>query len=362
MFTVIWLIVYTIGLPVRILTLDSDDFDSQTLFIAFMVYVLSSYTSSMVAVVWVSVIKRRIFLEVIENVSEVDNKTRYALQQETYMNRNVFFNVISEIILLTLIKRTVIVYNTYQIASKPYYFIIIEKITYVPDICNALVLFQFGNLVLMLKQRYNHLIKRLTSWINGAVSRPICSNKQNERCSECNRAFDQENITSLYVSSVRKIEGTLIQTDIHLSRQTYSELYDITCLINDTYGILILATVCSVVTRVVFCLYEVLISYNKWAGEDLTHGIAFMVLFFKVTFFCHTTTNEAMSSRILVEKLLLEGNCRNENIEELGMFFPQPQAMKNMYTACGFFSLNLSVFTSVVSVIASYIVILVQIK
>ena len=94
MFTVIWLIVYTVGLPVRILTLSSDDFDSQTLYIAFMVHVLSSYTSSMVAVVWVSVIKRRIFLEIIKNVSEVDNKIRYALQEEIYMNRNVFCNVI----------------------------------------------------------------------------------------------------------------------------------------------------------------------------------------------------------------------------------------------------------------------------
>jgi len=232
-----------------------------------MVYVLSSYTSSMVAVAWVSVIKRRKFLEIIENVSEVDNKIRYALQEETYMNRKIMFNVISEIILLTLIKRTVIVYNTYQIANKPYYFIIIEKIIYVPDICNALVLFQFGNLVLMLKQRYNHLRKHLTFWINGAVSRPICLNKQNERCSECNRAFDQENITTLYVSSVRNIKGTLRLTDTHLLRQICSELYDITYLISDTYGIPILASVCSVLTCVVFCLYEVLIIFNMWAEK-----------------------------------------------------------------------------------------------
>ena len=69
-----------------------------------------------------------------------------------------------------------------------------------------------------------------------------------------------------------------------------------------------------------------------------------------------------MSSRILVEKLLLKENCMNENIEELGMFFLQLPEMKSEYTACGFFSLNLSVFTSVVSVIASHIVILVLIK
>jgi hypothetical protein len=87
-----------------------------------------------------------------------------------------------------------------------------------------------------------------------------------------------------------------------------------------------------------------------------------MLLFFKVTFFCHTATNEARSSRILVEKLLVEGNCRNKCVKELKMFSLQLQAMTNEYTACGFFSLNLNLFTSGVSVIASYIVILVQMK
>ena len=44
MFTVIWLIVFTVGLPVQILTLISVDFDSQALFIAFMVYTSDGQT------------------------------------------------------------------------------------------------------------------------------------------------------------------------------------------------------------------------------------------------------------------------------------------------------------------------------
>jgi hypothetical protein len=63
-----------------------------------------------------------------------------------------------------------------------------------------------------------------------------------------------------------------------------------------------------------------------------------------------------------VQKLLLEGNCRNECVEELKIFSLQLQVMKNEYSACGFFSLNLKLFASVVSVIVSYIIIMVQIK
>jgi len=362
MFTVIWLIVYIVGLPVQILTLRSFDLVSKNLFVVFMVHVISSYTSSIVAVVWVSVIKRRIFLEIIKNVSEVDNKIQYTLQEETYMNRNVFFNVISEIILLTVIKCITIIYNIYRSASKPYYTIVLQTISNIRDICNALMLFQFVNLIFMMKQRYSHLNKRLNYYINGKVNKPICLNKQNERRRQSDRAVAHFIVTSLCVSSVRNPEGTLRQTDIHLLRQIYSELYDITCLINDTYGIPILATVCCMLTGVVFRLYEVLVYFNEWGGEDLSYGITFLVLFFKVTFFCHTATNEARNSRILVQKLLLEGNCRNECVKVLKMFSLQLEVMTNEYTAGGFFSLNLRLFASVVSAIVSYIIIMVQMK
>jgi hypothetical protein len=141
MFTVVWLIVYTVGLPVQILTLRSDDFGSKTLFIALILFNISSYTSSIVAVVWLSIIKRSRFLRIIENISDVDNKLRYTLQEETSMNRNVLFNIISEIILLTVIKFTAMIHNIYRMASEPYYNIVLIIINYVPDICNALFFF-----------------------------------------------------------------------------------------------------------------------------------------------------------------------------------------------------------------------------
>jgi len=360
MFTVIWLIIYTVGLPVHIMTLSSDDSDSQTSFYALILHKISTYTSSMAAVICVSIIKRKMFLEIIENISEVDNKLRFTLQEETYMNRKVMFNIISEIIVLTVIECTTIIYNIYRSASEPYYIIVLETIGYVTGICNALIFFQFVNLIFMMKQRYSHLNKYLNYRINGKVNRPIRLKKQNERCSQSNSAINQVHITSLHVSSGGNIEGTLRQTDIHLLQQIYSELYDITCLINDTYGIPILATVCATLTGVVLSLYDALLYFNEWGVEDLTYGIAFMVLFFKVTFFCHTATNEARNSRILVEKLLLEGNCRNECVKQLKMFSLQLQVMNNEYTACGFFSLNLRLFASVVSAIFSYVIILVQ--
>ena len=361
MFTVIWLIVLTVGLPAGILTLRGDDFDTQISFIAYKIDRISSYTSSIVAVVWVSVIKRRKFLEIIENISEVDNKIRYTLQEETYMNRNVMFNIFSWIIVVTVIQSTLILYTIYIFADEPYYIIIIETISCVPDICNALLLSQFITLIFMVKQRYSHLNKRLTNWISVDVSRRIFLNEEYIRFSQFDRAVEQVNATLMFVSSVGNIEGTLKQTDFHWLRQIYSELYDITCLINDTYGVPILATMCWMLTGVVYTLYEALVGSQMWGITDVLYAILYSMFFFSVTLICHRCTKEAISSSILVQKLLLEGNCRNESVEELKLFSLQLQVMTIEYIACGFFSLNLSLFASVVSLIVSYIVIMVQV-
>ena len=98
-FTLTWVIILTVGLPVQILTLYRTDFDTDTMFIALKIHIISSYTSSIVAIVWVSFIKRREFLELLENISKADNKIRYTQQEETSMNRKLMFNIIAEIIL-----------------------------------------------------------------------------------------------------------------------------------------------------------------------------------------------------------------------------------------------------------------------
>jgi hypothetical protein len=359
---VLWLVVFAVGLPVEILIICSFGSGSGTLFISLLLYFISSYSSIIVAVVWVSVIKRKRFLEITEYISQVDNKIQYTPQEETHINRKVMFNIISEIILLTVIQCGLISHNIYRVAGEPYYFTVTQIIGHIVDICNTVLLFQFVNLVFIVKQRYSHLNKRLNNWIIVTMSRQISLIEENEMCIRSHRTFHHVNITTVSVSSVGNIEGTLKQTDIIWLRQIYIELYDITCLINDTYGIPILANMCWLLIGILYTLYESLIKFEVWGIEDIAYVIMFSVLFFKVTYFCHTATNEAWSSRILVQKLLVVGNCRKECVKVLKMLSVQLQVMKIGYSACGVFSLNLSLFASFVSVIASYIVIMVQIK
>jgi hypothetical protein len=154
-------------------------------------------------------------------------------------------------------------------------------------------------------------------------------------------AVNYDIITRLF-SSVGNIEGTLSLTNIHLLRQIYSELYDITCLINDTGVIPYLASICWILTAVLCCLYEILFEFNVWGVTDTAYTITCTALIFKVRLFCHKATNEAKASRILVQKLLFLRNYKTQCVKELEMFFLQLQKMTIEYTACGFLSLNLS--------------------
>jgi hypothetical protein len=64
----------------------------------------------------------------------------------------------------------------------------------------------------------------------------------------------------------------------------------------------------------------------------------------------------------LSAEMLLEGNCRIECVEELKMPSLQLQVTTVVYNACGFFSLNLNLSTTVVGVMASYTIIMLQMK
>jgi hypothetical protein len=56
-----------------------------------------------------------------KDISEVDIKIRYTHQEETYINRSVLFNIISEIILLTVVPIILIIYVIYQFRCEEYY-------------------------------------------------------------------------------------------------------------------------------------------------------------------------------------------------------------------------------------------------
>ena len=69
--------------------------------------------------------KKDFFFLIIEYISEVENKIRYTNQEETYVNRNVMFKKISEIIFQIVLTYILIIYVIYQFRSKEHYTLLI---------------------------------------------------------------------------------------------------------------------------------------------------------------------------------------------------------------------------------------------
>jgi hypothetical protein len=101
-------------------------------------------------------------------------------------------------------------------------------------------------------------------------------------------------------------------------------------------------------------------------AEDGYAGIGFLVFYLclltKLAFSCHTAESEIDVSKFMVQKLLLDNSLQPGDSEELKVLALQLNSTTTEYSAYGFFVLNLQFLCSVIGVIISYIVIVVQIK
>jgi hypothetical protein len=142
----------------------------------------------------------------------------------------------------------------------------------------------------------------------------------------------------------------------------FSELNHIIRLINEDNGISVLAVTIWLLVSIVLVVFFTLLD-----AEDSTYrGIGYLVnslcLLTKLASSCHTAGSETDVSKFLVQKLLLDDTLQPKDAEELKMFALQLNSTTTEYSAYGFFVLDLPFLCSVIGVIISYIVIIVQIK
>jgi hypothetical protein len=85
-------------------------------------------------------------------------------------------------------------------------------------------------------------------------------------------------------------------------------------------------------------------------------------MFVKMILACQNAENEGDTSKILVQKLLLEKNNGDKDVKELILLSAQLKVMKIKYTAYGFFALNFPHLCSAIGLIVSYVIIIVQLQ
>jgi hypothetical protein len=235
------------------------------------------------------------------------------------------------------------------------------------NVMDTFIIIQYINIVLMVKQRYQ-LVKHLLS--EAATTDDV----------SCSRQMDAEHVTSINNIKIFPMATNNLKIDensnnlytIRDLRLICSELCDVLHSNNNTYEVLILFDVITILTITVPTTYYgvmtiKLATVEKGLFQLYLKGVsflcdcAFMLLsLLWLTVCCQTTTEEIRNTFICVQKLLLYPNALGWSTSELKRFSSQLKNSTFEFSVCGFFTLNLQFFCASVSVIFTYILVLYQ--
>lgn len=157
-------------------------------------------------------------------------------------------------------------------------------------------------------------------------------------------------------------------------KEHHMHLYDVSQLLNSTYGFQILLCICLLfVDHILRYNFVIDLMYKAISRKDgiatdmqeysslclaLTSSAALIFL----TISCHLASEEANSSQQLVHKLLLKPDMNRDLIVQLQLFSSQVSNLKVKFTTCGFFTINASLLYGTAGVVCTYLIILHQFR
>jgi hypothetical protein len=232
-------------------------------------------------------------------------------------------------------------------------------------------MFQYVNIVLMMKQRYQvveHLLSEAAITDDGISStRTDNQHFRSGRNINSNKTFP---VTFNWKSGIYSNNCYTIR-DLRL---ICSELCDVMHINNKCYELLILLYVITILTSTVPATYFGFMTLKRAIVENgpiqlyftvLSYILvcAFMLLALLWLSMCGQKTTEEMGNICIgIQKLLLYPNGLGWSTSELKSFSFQMKNNKAEFSVFGFFTLNLQFFCASVSVIFTYILVLHQLN
>ena len=234
---------------------------------------------------------------------------------------------------------------------------------------NRIMILQYINLVLSLKQRYKY--------VNYLLSEPLVKTDFMEAKHSNEDVSTSQNCNPIFLHAAFKLNfknSTCIINSIHDLRLIYSQLHDTLCLVNTRYGVPIFLYTISALTYSIPILYlEVLTLQNivgKYvdskgcvaAAELLGLYIPHLVFFMWLNMCCHKTSKEASETLTHVHKLLVYPNTGHRVNSELHNFCSLLRDVRIEFNICGLFDLNVHFLCWSLSVVFTYVLVLVQLN
>jgi hypothetical protein len=240
------------------------------------------------------------------------------------------------------------------------------------NIINTAMIFQYVNVVLMMKQGY-HLLENTSS--EAAISYDgTFSTRMDKEHSKSIRNINSKQTFSIKTFNCKSATNSSNVFTIRDIRVICSELYDAMHTNNKSFKILILLDVITMLTNTVPNTYFGFMTLKLAIIENgpfqlylkglytILLGAFFLLSLLWLAMCCQKTTEGVGNIFIGIQRLLLYPSTLGWSTSEIKSFSSQMKNNKVEFIIYGFFTLNLQFFCASVSVIFTYILVLHQLS
>lgn len=180
---------------------------------------------------------------------------------------------------------------------------------------------------------------------------------------------NSEGLEGYIIGSRSAIAGIVLRV-----RQNFDALCEICCMINSIHGFILVVNWLVAIVGLSVNLYYVTVSFvfpsisNKvLSSTAMNVALILFILFtlfrmFVIALSCQRVTDEYRTCMSNVQRLLLEYSTEEDVLTQLVSFTDQLLNNKIEFTACGIFTMNLSVLCTFVGLVIQYSILLCQMR
>ena len=233
---------------------------------------------------------------------------------------------------------------------------------YVDALIEWIVVIQFVNMVVLLKDRFSLLNTRLSN-LSGIFENEISKD-----------GFYLPSLETARVG-VKEMKSELTGKEILTFNNIHDILFDTVLLVKSTYEVQIFLSLLSAFAGITIWLYYGLCFLYGYYGAENTavsntrilllaiiRPLLHMTKLVCVTVSCHSANNNMAHTSTVLRKLLLAFHTDQATMSELERFSYHVALRKFKFKVFGFLSLDLSLLVSMMGAVATYLVILMQFK
>ncbi|PNF15102.1 hypothetical protein B7P43_G15984 [Cryptotermes secundus] len=315
------------------------------------------YGYSIISLLLPLTIKKDKAPQIITKISEIDHlfsskKYKTQIYEKTQLFVIFQISIMTCTVLALMTCGAYVVHGNFSFRNCHYFFV--ETL---PMFINCIVILNFVNVVLLLRDKY----KFLNSMLEMSAVKP-CNKNVNDFHTNCITPMDNCTFEMKYFSRDRReMNISSRRNQLHNLRIIYSRLHEVAHLINSTFGILLLCTTLWLLISIICGINYVL--KTKHTDSSLYVIVAVLWSIFCASLItlmamsCSLAVNECNRSPVIVQNIMLRQDIDILVTKELKKMFIQFKVMKIEFSACGMYRIDLSLLCGIFGATFSYIII-----